>query len=59
MNVFEIDRYLEGDADDYCPDCGTRYDGIGYCPFCDYDPNDPDWLFYGAYDEHEGEDIIS
>jgi hypothetical protein len=56
MNVFEIDRYLEGDEDDYCSDCGTPYDGLGWCPFCDYEPDDPDWLFYGAYDEHEGEE---
>jgi hypothetical protein len=51
MDVFEIGDFLEHDEDDYCDDCGTLLDGIGYCPFCDYDPDDPEWLFYDAEDD--------
>ena len=52
-NTFKIDYYLVGDPDDYC-ECGTRFDGLGYCPFCDYDPDDPEWLFYDEQDADNG-----
>jgi len=52
-NTFEIDDYLVGDPDDYC-ECGTRFDGLGYCPFCDYDPDDPEWLFFEPGDMDNG-----
>jgi hypothetical protein len=51
---WEIDSALEPDEDSHCPDCGSRYDGIGFCPFCDYEPDDPEWLFY-EFDDSEGD----
>jgi len=53
-NTFEIDDYLVGDPDDYCADCGTRFDGLGYCPFCDFEPDDPEWLFFEPGDADNG-----
>lgn len=33
-HAYECDEWYD---DNRCPDCGSTFDDVGFCPFCDYD----------------------